>query len=167
MQNSLLKVLSAQIKDELTQLDETYALLERRVSWLSDEKITDPYLIEDVFAALALTMHSFYTGCERILIRLISNIDGGMTKSGEWHRQLLRQASLAIHGVRAPIISTQEVYEFLYELRGLRHVIRNVYTNQLKPESLLDFGKRTLQIYPEFKRQVEEFMSSLESEQAS
>ncbi len=167
MQNSLSKVLSAQIKDELSQLDETYALLERRVSLLSDSRITDPYLIEDVFAALALTMHSFYTGCERILVRLISNIDGGMTKSGEWHRQLLRQASLAIHEVRAPIISTPEVYEFLHELRGLRHVIRNVYTNQLKPESLLHFGKRTLLIYPECKRQVEEFMSSLESGQAS
>jgi hypothetical protein len=122
-------------------------------------------LIEDVFAALALTMHSFYTGCERILMRLISNIDGGMTRSGEWHQQLLRQATLSIPEIRGPILSNMEVYEFLSELRGLRHVIRNVYTNQLKRESLLDFGKRALQIYPQFKRQVEEFISSLASEQ--
>jgi hypothetical protein len=129
MQNSLLKVLKARVNDELSGLDNLHSVLRRRVDWLSEQKVTDPYLVEDVFAALAITLHDLYTGCERILLSLITNIDGGIPKSAEWHRELLKQANLSIPQVRGPIISDKDTYEFLSDLRGLRHVIRNDYVH--------------------------------------
>lgn len=96
MQNSSLRIPKARIEDELASLDDLHAALSRRVDWLFERKISDPYLIEDVFAALAMTLHDLYTGCERILLHLISNIDGGIPKSGEWHREVLRQATLPV-----------------------------------------------------------------------
>ncbi|MBW1962887.1 MAG: hypothetical protein JRH18_23690 [Deltaproteobacteria bacterium] len=107
--------------------------------------------MEDVYAALAMSLHDLYTGCERILLRLISNIDGGIPKSKKWHLELLRQATLPISEIRGPILSDKENYEFLSELRGLRHVIRNVYVYRLKRENLLRFGKLAVEFYPRFK----------------
>jgi hypothetical protein len=117
-------------------------------------------LIEDVFAALAMTLHDMYTGCERILLLLISELDGGIPKSDEWHREVLRQASLPIPGIRGPILSDKETTDFLSELRGLRHVIRNVYVHRLKRENLLSLGKSAVDFYPRFKQEIEKFMAS-------
>ena len=161
MPNSLLSVLKAQIEDELANLDDLNGALNRRVDWLFEQKITDPYLVEDIFAALAMTLHDLYTGCERVLLRLISNIDGGIPKSSEWHREVLRQATLAVPNVRGPILSNKETFDFLSELRGLRHVIRNVYVHRLKRENLLSLGKSAVQFYPRFKQEIENFMASL------
>jgi len=55
-------------------LDVVYAALSRRVGWLSEPRASDPYLVEDMFAALAMTLHDLYTGSERILLRIISLI---------------------------------------------------------------------------------------------
>jgi len=162
MQNSLLKILKAQIEDEMSGLDELHVALNRRVTWLVEGKVADPYLVEDIFAALAMNIHAFYTGCERILLRLINNIDGGISRSAEWHQELLRQATLNIPGVRGPIIARQDIYEFLSELRGLRHIIRNVYTHQLKRDNLLSLAKLAMNFHPRFKQEIIRFMNSLE-----
>lgn len=157
----MLKVLKTQIEGEISSLDDLHAALSRRVGWLLERKIADPFLVEDVFAALAMTLHDLYTGSERILLRPISNIDGGIPKSDEWHRELLRQATLAVPDLRGPIISEKDVYEFLSELRGLRHVIRNVYVHRLKRENLLKLGQLAVELYPRFKQEIERFMASL------
>jgi len=112
---------------------------------------------------LAMTLHDMYTGCERILLHLISNIDGGIPKSDEWHREVLRQASLPIPGIRGPILSDKATCDFLSELRGLRHVIRNVYVHRLKRENLLSLGKSAVDYYPRFKQEIEQFMASHEA----
>lgn len=162
MQNSFLKILKAQVENELVSLDELHISLNRRVAWLVEGKVTDPFLIEDIFAALAMSLHAFYTGCERIVLRLLNNIDGGLVKSSEWHQELLRQAALPIPDIRSPILTDPEVLEFLSELRGLRHVIRNLYINQLKKENLLEIGKMVKGIYPKFKMDIDRFLATLE-----
>lgn len=162
MQNDLFAVLKAQIVDELSMLDELCEALHRRVSWLVAGKISDPYLMEDVFSALALSLHTFYTGCERILVRLVNNLDGGVPKSPDWHQGLLRQTTLTIPGIRGPIISNLGIYEFLSELRGLRHVIRNIYLKQLRRENLLSFGQEAIRLYPQIKQEIVQFMESFE-----
>jgi len=145
-------------------LDVVYAALSRRVGWLSEPRASDPYLVEDMFAALAMTLHDLYTGSERILLRIISHMDGGIPKSEEWHREVLRKATMPVPEVRGPILSDKTIYEFLSELRGLRHVIRNVYVHRLKGESLLSLGRQSVEFYPRFRSEIERFMASFESE---
>jgi hypothetical protein len=164
MPNSLFKVLKAQIQEELSSLDDVHAALTRRVGWLSEPRTSDPYLVEDIFAALAMTLHDLYTGSERILLRIINHIDGGIPKTEEWHREALRRATLPVPGVRGPILSDSSICDFLSELRGLRHVIRNVYVHRLKRENLLNLGKQAVEFYPRFRSEIKRFIASLESE---
>jgi len=41
-------------------------------------------------------------------------------------------------------------------------VIRNVYVHQLKHENLLNLGKEAVEFYLRFRKEIDEFMASLE-----
>ncbi len=45
-------------------------------------------------------LHDFYTGVERILIRIAEELNGGVPKGEQWHRQLPADMMVAIPGVR-------------------------------------------------------------------
>jgi len=90
--------------------------------------------------SLALKLHNFYTGCERIFTRISEELNGGVPKSPEWHVHLLRKMTLEIEGVR-PAVLLKETAAILDEYRSFRHVVRNIYgfeikMNRMKP--LLD-----------------------------
>ena len=92
---------------------------------------TDDYYLD----AVALNLHGFYGGLERIFERIAAVVDGARPSGEHWHRTLLRQMAEELPGVRPAVIS-EATHELLDPYRGFRHVARNVYTFLLDPNRL-------------------------------
>lgn len=83
--------------------------------------------------AVALNLHGFYAGIERLLEVIAAGIDQTKPAGANWHRELLQQLSADIVSVRPAVLSSQ-CRDSLDRYRGFRHVVRNVYTFNLDPE---------------------------------
>lgn len=119
--NPSLQNLSARIRQELGELDQVVArLLE---AWQRARNSGDDFYLDSV----ALNLHSFYSGIERIFERLAETLDGSLPTGENWHQALLVQISKEVTGIRPAVIS-QLSAKRLDEYRGFRHVVRNVYT---------------------------------------
>jgi hypothetical protein len=122
-------ILSARIDTELSELR---LVVDRTLqAWDKAAKQDDDFYLDSV----ALNLHAFYSGLERIFEKLASTIDGAIPSAANWHQELLAQMQTEIPSVRPAVISSQ-LKESLEEYRGFRHVVRNVYTYHLKPEKL-------------------------------
>ena len=122
-------ILAARILSELKELS---VLVDRAVQGLERaKKRDDDYYLDGV----ALNLHGFYSGLERIFERIASDIDGSVPSGTNWHRELLNQMAIELPSIRPAIISS-ELKEKLEEYRGFRHVVRNVYTYRLNPEKI-------------------------------
>jgi hypothetical protein len=76
--------------------------------------------------ARASILHDFYTGVERIFVRIAEELNGGVPRSEQWHRQILHDMTLELQDVRPAVITSQLAAE-LGEFLRFRHVFRNVY----------------------------------------
>jgi hypothetical protein len=122
-------ILSARIDTELSELK---LVVERTLqAWDKAVKQDDDFYLDSV----ALNLHAFYSGLERIFEKLAAIIDGAVPTAANWHQELLTQMQTEIPSLRPAIIS-YDLKEALEEYRGFRHVVRNVYTYHLKPEKL-------------------------------
>jgi len=122
-------ILSARIDTELSELK---LVVERTLqAWDKAVKQDDDFYLDSV----ALNLHAFYSGLERIFEKLASTIDGAVPTAANWHQELLTQMQTEIPSLRPAVIS-YNLKEALEEYRGFRHVVRNVYTYHLKPEKL-------------------------------
>jgi hypothetical protein len=84
---------------------------------------------------VALNLHSFYSGAERIFEDIARTIDGNLPSGPDWHVGILVQMSAEVPGLRPPVISSNVRYA-LDEYRGFRHVVRNVYAFNFRPSRL-------------------------------
>jgi hypothetical protein len=76
--------------------------------------------------ALAFQIERFYTAVEAVTTRILRTLDGDVPSGPEWHRDLLRAASVAIEGLR-PAVLPAEALPFLRDLLGFRHFARHGY----------------------------------------
>lgn len=90
---------------------------------------------EEYWDGVALNLHSFYSGVERIFEDIARTIDEAIPSSPEWHRALLLQMSAELPG-RRPAVITQDTRYCLEDYRGFRHVVRNVYAFNFRPARL-------------------------------
>ena len=84
---------------------------------------------------VALNLHGFYAGVERIFEDVGRTMEGSVPDSADWHRDLLLQMSAEMSGVRPAVIGRDTRY-CLDEYRAFRHVVRNVYAFNLRPSRL-------------------------------
>jgi hypothetical protein len=127
--SSTCTILAARIRSELKELA---LLIDRaRQGWERSRVRDDSYYLDGV----ALNLHGFYSGLERIFEKIAATIDGNVPAAANWHRELLDQMSLEIPEIRPAVIS-DELRELLEDYRGFRHVVRNVYTYHLNPEKI-------------------------------
>jgi hypothetical protein len=85
--------------------------------------------------SVALSLHDFYAGLERIFQQIGSTVDGSIPTGREWHRDLLRQMGADVSELRPPVLSTKMV-QALDEYMRFRHVVRNIYAFQFDPERI-------------------------------
>jgi len=77
------------------------------------KKTGDDYYLDGV----ALNLHSFYSGTERIFELIAANVDDILPKGENWHQELLKQMAEEITEVRPAAIS-DSVRLDLDEYRG-------------------------------------------------
>ncbi len=81
---------------------------------------------EDLYLdAVALNLHNFYTGLERVLYHIAATLDEAVPESRDWHQELLKQMAEERPQIRPAVIS-EETRELLDEYLRFRHVVRNI-----------------------------------------
>jgi hypothetical protein len=121
---------------------------------------------DDTFAlrARGSVLHDFYTGVERVFVRLAEEINGGVPRGERWHRQLLHDMAIEIPAVRPAVISS-ELEGDLGEFLRFRHVFRNVYGFVLQADRLGALQAKLPAVLERFLTEVRAFLSWLVGEQ--
>ena len=113
--------LSKRIRGELPEVEHT---LKRAMEGLQRAKQTgDDHYLDGV----ALNLHSFYSGVERLFELISVHVDGVLPKGENWRQMLLKQMAEEVTDIRPAVIS-DSVRQNLDEYGGFRHVVRNVYS---------------------------------------
>jgi len=142
--------LAAEIESELTNLDR-----------LEEQSASAPRT-GDTFSlrARGSILHDFYSGVERVFVRIAEELNGGVPQGEQWHRQLLMDMSLEISGVR-PALVDAELARSLGEFLRFRHVFRNVYGFTLEEGRIGPLEERLPVVLGKFREQVLGFTSWL------
>ena len=117
---------------------------------------------EDILSdSLAMCIHSFYTGIERIFKAIIREVDGVTSSGPEWHRNLLSAMSVECPGVRPAVIS-EDTFRSLDDYRAFRHLFRNIYTYRIEPKRIFELIDVLVGTWEMTKRDLEKFLVFLE-----
>lgn len=119
--NERLLRLAQRISDELNDLEQVVERIQE--GWHRTQQSGDNLYLDGV----ALNLHGFYTGLERLFERIATTIDGTLPQGANWHQVLLEQMEAERPGVRPSVIS-EETHQALDGYRGFRHIVRNIYT---------------------------------------
>lgn len=111
---------------------------------------------------VALNLHSFYSGTERIFEDIARTIDGNIPSGSDWHIGLLVQMAAESAERRPPVISN-EVRNALDEYRGFRHVVRNVYAFKFRPSRLKELMDGLSGCFTSLRQELLAFAEFLES----
>ena len=76
--------------------------------------------------SVALNLHSFYAGVERLFELIARHMDRGLPGGETWHRELLKQMARDLEGVR-PAVIDEETFLRLDDFRRFRHLVQNIY----------------------------------------
>lgn len=109
---------------------------------------------------LALCLHHLYTAMEEIFVRINKVFDGVSLSSGNWHKELLRNMSMDIDGVRPRVLS-KDLLHHVDEYRAFRHVVRHAYDYELDWLKLKTLLESRQEIISKLKHELEQFQSFL------
>ncbi len=152
------QLLQSRILAELRELERTQAAVWRQ--WQTSLRVA---IDQDVYInSVALNLHSFYSGLERIFEMIAGQIDGGKLEGRDWHTELLRQMTLDLPGVRPPVLDRRSA-EQLDELRSFRHLVRDIYAANLVPQRMQPMVEMLPDLWLDVRRQLEAFAAYLET----
>ena len=148
--------LAAEIDHELERLEQ-----------LRDELATAPR-DDDTFSlrARGSMLHDFYSGIERVFVRIAEELNGGVPQGEQWRRQIVTDMSLEIPGVRPAVIEPDLARELGDYLR-FRHVFRNVYGSFLEAERMRPLEERLPAVLAAFGTQMRAFLAWAVGDQAT
>jgi hypothetical protein len=143
----------------LAELGELAMLVRRaELGWAKAQESHDDYFLDGV----ALNLHGFYSGLERIFERIASRVDETVPGGASWHQELLNQMAIEIPEERPAVISA-DLKEELEAYRGFRHIVRNVYTYHLRPEKMAPLVEKLPQVFAAAENQIAAFARFLQS----
>lgn len=135
--NKSYATLRALISSQIEELAQTATRCSERLARRQEFAATGA---EDILAdSLASCLHSFYTGLESLLEAVAADLDE-LPDGAQWHKRLLQVMSMEVEGVR-PAVLSRESYEALDDFRAFRHLFRNLYTHNLKPERVFELAQ--------------------------
>jgi hypothetical protein len=123
--------LAERLRSELPDIDREVARAQG--SWTLAQSTDDP---EPFIDSVALNLHGFYTGVERLLETIATQVDSHQPGGSDWHRRLLDTMAEPVPDVR-PAVLRRDTVQGLDGFRRFRHLVRNVYTSRLIPERML------------------------------
>lgn len=112
------------------------------------------------YSALGYTIHNIYGVIENACFRISKFFENGLAPDA-WHKELLNRMLLEIPRTR-PAFFTREEFLVMDELRGFRHVFRNLYSRPLDEVRLAALQKKVPSAVEMFKRAVARYTDFLE-----
>ncbi|WP_255109732.1 hypothetical protein [Synechococcus sp. RedBA-s] len=160
MQPEDLRELRDDLRRERQRMENLVATLVRSLSRLGEGP--------DPVEAAALRLHSFYTGIERALLLVSRTLNGGTPRQGDsWHRRLLERMAMATD--HRPAVLRESTQMSLQEYLRFRHLVRNLYADELSPEPITALIKALPEVWSRLEadlRAFEDWASAL-AERAS
>lgn len=147
--------LALRIRQELGELELVLARISE--GWQRARRSGDDYYLDSV----ALNLHGFYSGLERIFTLIAETIDGSLPQGENWHLLLLQQMTKETPRMRPAVIS-DDVSRRLNEYRGFRHVVRNVYTYRFDPVKVEKLVLDAPALFAQFNSELSAFANFLE-----
>jgi hypothetical protein len=124
-------LLAARVRAEMADIENAVERVERAMQGSRTSQDEQDIYLDSV----ALNLHDFYSGVERVLQRIAQVVDRSVPTGDDWHAELLRQMTTRVPGVR-PAVLRQETGSALLEYLRFRHVVRNVYSFHFDPQRL-------------------------------
>jgi hypothetical protein len=149
-------VLASRILNEVSSLGFVVARVEN--AWKKAAANNDEFYFDSV----ALNIHSFYSGLERVFEKIASAVDRSAPQGINWHQELLNQMALEIPNVRPAVIS-EKTRKQLDNYRGFRHVVRNVYSYHISPEKMKPLAKGIRLAFKQVEKELTAFSRFIES----
>jgi hypothetical protein len=143
-------VLASRILGELSALGLVVGRVES--GWKAAVRNDD----ELYYDSVALNIHSFYSGLERVFEKISSVVDDALPQGINWHQELLSQMALEIPNIRPAVIS-DKTRALLEPYRGFRHVVRNVYTYKIMPEKMKPLAKGIRPLFKQVEKELTGF----------
>ena len=103
-------------------------------------------------------LHDFYNGVERVFLRIARELNGGVPRGDQWHRDLVDDMTLHIAEVR-PAVIDQGLAGTLGDYLRFRHLFRNVYGGVLDAERMASLEERLPETLAAFRERVEAFLA--------
>jgi hypothetical protein len=125
--------------------------------WRRAERSTDELYLDSV----ALNLHGFYAGLERMFELIATTVDGQMPTGEDWHQLVLEQTASEIDGVRPAVIS-DDTRQALDEYPGFRHVVRNVYTFRFDPAKMQRLVENAPGVFAQARAELLAFANFIE-----
>jgi hypothetical protein len=152
-----LTFLATRIRDEIEQLDAVELRVRQAWSHVQDPSPAAGAHLDSV----ALQLHGFYTGIERMFELIARHIDGQRPGGDAWHRGLLQQISREVAGVRPAVVGESRV-ERLDDLRRFRHLVRHLYATQLDRERMYPLVEALPTLWQEVRADLLAFSAFLD-----
>jgi hypothetical protein len=149
--------LATRIRNELVEIKRLLTRIEE--GWQRAVRSNDDFYRDSV----ALNLHGWYSGLERLFVLIAENIDGGLPKGENWHQALLLQMTQDISSIRPAVIS-EDTCGRLAEYRGFRHIVRNVYTFQFEIDKMTRLVVGVSEVFVRVEAELLAFASFLEQQ---
>jgi hypothetical protein len=150
-------VLASRIRQDVAELERVVERVERALQARQHHPAERDLFLDSA----ALNLHDFYSGLERIFSHIASSVDQSTPAGPDWHRELLRQMTVEIPGLR-PRVLAPEAATNVDEFLRFRHVVRNVYTFELDPERVESVASRLRPTFRDVRSALLAFAASLE-----
>jgi hypothetical protein len=111
---------------------------------------------------LGSILHDFYTGVEKIFLRIASDLEGGQPQGKSWHKDLLDEMAIGLNRIR-PAVIDEELRMKLEEYLRFRHLFRGIYGFQLSQNHLEIIFENFDDIYKDFNHAIKNFIEFLRS----
>lgn len=151
------RVLQRRIEEEIAEVERSVATALRH--WHSAETSASDQ--EAYVNSVALNLHSFYTGLERIFELVAAELDESTPRGSSWHQELLRQMALDLGEARPPVIS-RDTANRLDEYRKFRHRVRSLYAAHLDPDRMRDLVRTLPEVWRQARQDIEQFLAYLD-----
>jgi hypothetical protein len=146
----------------MTSLQELQGVINRVVQLSQKAQQTGD---DGYWDGVALNLHSFYGGVERIFEDIARTMDESVPSGPGWHADLLLQIASEIATLR-PAVIRGEVRNCLDEYRGFRHVVRNVYAFNLRPARIKELSDGLPACWKAIREDLLKFTEFLEAVQS-
>ena len=145
------------VRGEMPDLDRVVQRSLR--SWSQVQKA--PGEQEAYLDSVALNLHGFYSGLERLFELIARHMDRTLPAGETWHRDLLQQMAQEMVEIRPAVIDHDSALA-LDEFRRFRHLVRNVYTMNLSPDKVAGLMSALPELWPKLRAELLAFADFLE-----